>query len=82
MLRIYIFFLFYFYFFLLFFYFWALRRAFFVRPVFRKLRVKFGICTNLGNVCFFSWRLEIYLSLKLGGSMVWHSNPNTLGEVI
>jgi hypothetical protein len=69
------------YFFLLFFfYFMALRRAFFVGPVFRKLRVKFGICTNLGNVCFFflCWRLEIYLSLKLGGSTVWHLSPNRL----
>jgi hypothetical protein len=35
-------------------YFRALRRAFFfVRSVFRKLRVKFEICTNLGNVCSF-----------------------------
>jgi hypothetical protein len=50
-----------------------------VRPIFRKLRVKFGICTNSGNVCFFSWRPEIYLSLKLDGSMVWYSSPNTLG---
>jgi hypothetical protein len=41
-----------FFFFSLFFFLGALRRAFFVRPIFRKLRAKFGICTNLGNVCF------------------------------
>jgi hypothetical protein len=33
---------------------------FFVRSAFRKLRVKFEICTNLGNVCSFlleTWNL-------------------------
>jgi hypothetical protein len=52
-LYIYIFFI-YIYIYIFFFYFRALRRAFFfLRLVLRKLRVKFGICTNLGNVCFF-----------------------------
>jgi hypothetical protein len=62
----------------IFFCFRALRRAFFLRLVFRKLRVKFGVCTNLENVCFFCWRLGIYLSLKLGGSTVWNLSPNRL----
>jgi hypothetical protein len=34
---------------------------------------KLGKC-----VFFFCWRLEIYLSLKLGGSTVWNLSPNRL----
>jgi hypothetical protein len=33
--------------------FWGTTSCIFLRSVFRKLRVKFEICTNLGSVCSF-----------------------------
>jgi hypothetical protein len=35
------------------------------------------MCVFFGDLKFI-WRLEIYLSLKLGGSKVWNLSPNKL----
>jgi hypothetical protein len=75
----------FFHFFFLFFFFGALRRAFFVRLIFRKLKVKLGICTNFGRCVFFlvgdlkfirvsNWVVQwfgIRIQTHWGGDLTW-----------
>ena len=69
--------------------FWAtsLRMHFFVRQIFWKLRAKFRIYTNLGNIIFFSFSFflalgfEICSNFELGGSTVWNVGSKHVEEV-